>query len=65
MRANGQVVLDQGSRWFNRSADSLIEAGDTIVVPLDTDRVRPLVFWTSATSVIYNLAVAVAAISGL
>lgn len=65
VRANGQVVLDQGSRWFNRSADSLIEAGDTIVVPLDTDRVRPLVFWTSATSVIYNLAVAVAAISGL
>ena len=65
VRANGQVEVEQGSRWFRRSRVGEIRPGDTIVAPLDTDRVRPLVFWTSATSVIYNLAVAVAAISGI
>lgn len=65
VRANGQVEIEAGSRWFRRARGSEIRPGDTIVVPLDTDRVRPLVFWTSATSVIYNLAIAVAAINGL
>ncbi|HEY5622694.1 MAG TPA: SLBB domain-containing protein [Gammaproteobacteria bacterium] len=65
VRANGQVEIESGSRWFRRSRGGEIRAGDSIVVPLDTDRVRPLVFWTSATSVIYNLAVALAAINGL
>ncbi len=65
VRANGQVEIESGSRWFRRSRNGEIRAGDSIVVPLDTDRVRPLVFWTSATSVIYNLAIAVAAINGL
>ena len=65
VRANGQVEIETGSRWFRRSRNGEIRPGDSIVVPLDTDRVRPLVFWTSATSVIYNLAIAVAAINGL
>ncbi|MGI9258386.1 MAG: SLBB domain-containing protein, partial [Gammaproteobacteria bacterium] len=65
VRANGQVEIESGSRWFRRSRNAEIRPGDSIVVPLDTDRVRPLVLWTSATSVIYNLAIAVAAISGL
>jgi protein involved in polysaccharide export with SLBB domain len=65
VRANGQVEIEQGSRWFRRARTGEMRPGDTIVAPLDTDRVRPLVFWTSATSVIYNLAVAVAAISGI
>jgi protein involved in polysaccharide export with SLBB domain len=65
VRANGQVEIESGSRWFRRSRNGEIRPGDSIVVPLDTDRVRPLVFWTSATSVIYNLAIAVAAINGL
>ena len=65
VHANGQVEIEQGSRWFRRTRTSEIRRGDTIVVPLDTDRVRPLVFWTSATTVMYNVAIAVAAISGL
>jgi polysaccharide biosynthesis/export protein len=65
VRANGAVTVDQSRRWFSRrsSVAGEIRPGDTIVVPLDTDRVRPLVLWTGVTSIIYNLAIAVAAIN--
>jgi polysaccharide biosynthesis/export protein len=36
--------------------------GDTIVVPLDTERVRSLPLWTQVTQIIYNLAVALLAV---
>jgi hypothetical protein len=31
-------------------------------VPLDAERMRPLPLWTSVSTIIYNLAVAVAAV---
>jgi len=60
VRANGSVEGDAGSLWFRGS--SRIEPGDTIVVPLDAERMRPLPLWTAVTTIIYNLAVAVAAV---
>jgi hypothetical protein len=36
--------------------------GDTIVVPLDTERINALPVWQAVTTIIYNLAVAVLAI---
>jgi protein involved in polysaccharide export with SLBB domain len=60
VRANGSVQGDAGSLWFRGS--SSIEPGDTIVVPLDAERMRPLPLWTAVTTIIYNLAVAVAAV---
>lgn len=60
VRADGSVVT-QGSAWFGGSVE--IRAGDTIVAPLDTERMRPLPFWTAVTTIIYNLAIAVAAIN--
>ncbi len=62
VRANGQVVASSGRGWF-RSANRSIHPGDTIVVPVDTERLPPLPLWTSVTSIIYNLAVAVAAVN--
>ena len=62
VRANGQVVASSGSRWF-RNDGGQIRPGDTIVVPVDTERLPPLPLWTSVTSIIYNLAVAVAAVN--
>jgi hypothetical protein len=62
VRANGSVVSGRSSAWF-RSADGAIRPGDTVVVPLDAQRMRPLPMWTSITTIIYNLAVAVAAIN--
>ena len=55
VRANGSVEGDSGSLWFRGSGR--IEPGDTIVVPLDAERMRPLPLWTAVTTIIYNLAV--------
>jgi hypothetical protein len=51
-----------GSRWFGQSGSS-IQPGDTIVVPLDAERMRPLPLWTAITTIMFNLAVAVAAVN--
>lgn len=58
VRASGEVVADTGRRWFNRSGGDEVRPGDTIVVPLDTDRVRPLTAWQGITDVLYNIAIA-------
>lgn len=63
VRANGEVVAGSNSLFFSRSKGHDIKPGDTIVVPLDTDRVRPLTLWTSATQILYNLAIAAAAVN--
>jgi protein involved in polysaccharide export with SLBB domain len=62
VRASGAVVTGSRSRWFGRNGGSEIRPGDTIVVPLDTDRIRPLTFWTNVTQILYQGAIAVAAI---
>ena len=49
VRANGAVVAANRSKWFGRRGGVKIRPGDTIVVPLDTDRMRPLTFWGNVT----------------
>ena len=39
------------------------QPGDTIVVPMDAERMRPLPLWQAVTTIIFNLAVAVAAVN--
>ena len=65
VRANGAVIPANRSQWFGRNEAKSVNPGDTIVVPLDTQKVGKLRLWTDVTSVVYNLAIAVAAISGL
>jgi len=62
VRADGSVVTRSGNAWFSGGGVDM-RTGDTIVAPLDTERMRPLPFWTAVTSIIYNLAVAAAAVS--
>lgn len=62
VRANGSVVSGDGSAWF-RNHRGEIRPGDTIVVPLDAERMRPLPLWTAVTTIIYNLAISVAAVN--
>jgi protein involved in polysaccharide export with SLBB domain len=64
VRANGSVVARQ-SGWFGSGGQVAIQPGDTIVAPLDTERLPPLPMWQAVTSIIYNAAVAVAAIGSL
>lgn len=62
VRANGSVVAQGGGRWFNGRGQD-IRPGDTIVAPLDTERMRPLPFWQAVTSIVYNLAISAAAVN--
>jgi len=62
VRANGAVVTQNRSSWLGRGGQVAIRPGDTIVVPLDADRIRPLTFWTNVTQILYQGAIAVAAV---
>ena len=62
VRASGAVVTGNRSRWLGRGGQADIRAGDTIVVPLETDKVRPITFWTNVTQILYQASIAVAAI---
>jgi protein involved in polysaccharide export with SLBB domain len=62
VRASGSVVSGDSSAWF-RSSDEGVRPGDTIVVPLNAQRMRPLPLWTAVSTIIFNLSVAVAAIA--
>ncbi len=62
VRANGDVVAGNHTGWFRRSHNIEMQPGDTIVVPLDTERVRALPLWQAVTTIIYNLAVALLAV---
>lgn len=62
VRADGRVATRSASR-FSRSYNVAIKPGDTIVVPLDTERMPRLPFWQAVTQILYNLAVSVAAVN--
>jgi polysaccharide export outer membrane protein len=60
--ANGAAKMNDGSFWFKRNRAAEIQPGDTIVVPLDASAaVLPRIL--AATQVIYNIAIATAAIN--
>jgi polysaccharide biosynthesis/export protein len=62
VRADGSVIV-QRQNWLRRGYEVAMQPGDTIVVPLDTERMPRLPFWQAVTQIIYNLAVSVAAIN--
>jgi polysaccharide biosynthesis/export protein len=65
VRANGDVSTANRGGWFRRSQKAEIRPGDTIVVPIDTERVPALPIWQSVTTIIYNLAIALLAINSV
>jgi protein involved in polysaccharide export with SLBB domain len=62
VRANGDVISGERHGWFRKSQLIVMRPGDTIVVPLDTERIRALPLWQAVTTIIYNLAVALLAV---
>ena len=64
VRADGSVVANEGSRWFNGAPGVEMQPGDTIVVPINAEQMLPLPFWEAMTAIVYNVAIAVAAIMG-
>jgi protein involved in polysaccharide export with SLBB domain len=63
VHADGSVVSGEQNGWFRRASRVEIQSGDTIVVPLDTERLPTLPLWLAVTQIIYNLSIAAAAIS--
>jgi hypothetical protein len=63
VKANGSVVASEGNRWFRRGDNVQIKPGDTVVVPMDTERLPALPFWQAVTGIVYNLAIAAAAVN--
>jgi protein involved in polysaccharide export with SLBB domain len=65
VRADGSVVASGGSRWFNGGGGTEMKPGDTIVVPINAEEMLPLPFWQAVTTILYNVAIAVAAVHAL
>lgn len=65
VRADGSVVASGGSRWFSRGSNIEIRSGDTIVVPINAEQMLPLPFWQAVTGIMYNVAIAAAAVHAL
>ena len=64
IKADGSVRLASNNNWF-ASQGELLAPGDTIVIPLDLEYKDSLTLWSAVTQIIYNSAVAVAAIGSL
>lgn len=64
IKGDGSVRLASNDNWFSNQGDDLAP-GDTIVIPLDLEYKDGLTLWSAVTQIIYNSAVAVAAIGSL
>ncbi|WP_448213072.1 SLBB domain-containing protein [Colwellia sp. MEBiC06753] len=64
IKANGRVVIPDSGNWFANGANN-ISPGDTVVVPLDSYFMDNLSLWATGTQIVYQAAVAIAAISGI
>ncbi|MCF6261731.1 MAG: SLBB domain-containing protein, partial [Gammaproteobacteria bacterium] len=58
VRANGAVVPSHSTNWFGTNLE--VRPGDTIVVPLDAERMKPLTLWTNVSQIIYQIGIAAA-----
>ena len=64
VKANGAVMTNGGNGWFGKgSGGNSISPGDVIVVPIDVKQTRFLENLTYSTQIIYQLAVAAAAVN--
>lgn len=61
VRADGSVYKPTSGYWFGNKKEEL-KAGDTIVVPIDTDYRDALSTWTAATQILYQTGVAINAL---
>jgi protein involved in polysaccharide export with SLBB domain len=64
VKADGSVMLPEKSRWFGGSSQQL-KPGDTIIVPIDVDRLNQLELWTNVSQIIYQMALGAAAVGNL
>ncbi len=64
VKADGSVMLPEKSRWFGGRSQQLA-AGDTIIVPIDVDRLNQLELWSNVSQIVYQMALGAAAVGNL
>lgn len=62
IKADGSVMLPESKGWF-AVAQTGLQPGDTIVVPVDTEYRDSLSLWTQITQIFYQSGVALAALN--
>jgi protein involved in polysaccharide export with SLBB domain len=65
IKANGGVQIPNGSSWFTSNQQQQIAPGDTIVVPLDADRLNQTLLWRDVSQIFYQIALGAAAVGSL
>ncbi|MDT0627731.1 SLBB domain-containing protein [Alteromonas sp. W364] len=65
VKANGSVKVPDSNFWFSSGQENVLEPGDTIVVPRDVTNYDNISLWQGVTQIIYQTAVALAAIGSL
>lgn len=64
VKADGSVMLPEESRWFGGRSQQL-SPGDTIIVPIDVDRLNQLELWSNVSQIVYQMALGAAAVGNL
>ena len=64
VKADGSVMLPEKSRWFGGRSQQL-SPGDTVIVPIDVDRLNQLELWTNVSQIVYQIALGAAAVGNL
>ncbi|ARU56899.1 polysaccharide export protein [Oleiphilus messinensis] len=63
VKANGSVILPNiNNQWFWQQREN-IEPGDTVVVPLDSERFNTITVWSDLSQIFYQLALGAAALN--
>ena len=67
IKASGSVIIagNLDNVFFRKGNDLAISAGDTIVVPIDTERASPMEVWASVTQVTSQIAITLASFKTL
>ena len=65
VKANGSVEIPNRNFWFSADARQYLEPGDTIVVPRDVTNYDNISLWQGVTQILYQSAIAIAAITTL
>ena len=63
VKADGSVHSKSSNRWFKNKNTSKIQVGDTIVIPIDIKQSRMLEQLSYTSQIIYQMAVAAAAVN--
>ncbi|PVY70812.1 protein involved in polysaccharide export with SLBB domain [Tamilnaduibacter salinus] len=64
VKADGSVILPEDSNWFGGTPTNL-GPGDTIIMPIDVDRISQLKLWTNVSQIVYQIALGAAAVGNL